>query len=91
MKKFSVLAVALLVSPFVLGGCGKSELQKYADELCECKDAKCLEKIQKKYADKMPKGKEGKKLDDLPNKDKEAVAKALACALEIGLGAATKK
>jgi hypothetical protein len=82
MKK-AVLWVSVAVAAFAATGC-KSDIEKYADDVCECKDKKCLDDVSAKWKDKMPKSdsKDNKELKDMSEKDKEAFGKALACSLK---------
>ena len=48
MKKFKSLTLALgLSSMFALGACSSDldKVEKFADELCACKDAACADKV----------------------------------------------
>ena len=79
MKNITTVAV-LLALGFAVGGC-KSDLEKYADEVCACKNMECVQKVGESWKDKVPK-QEGKKLDDLSEADQKAIAKALECSLK---------
>jgi hypothetical protein len=80
MKK-AVLWVSVAVAAFVVTGC-KSDVEKMADEVCECKDKKCLEDVSAKYKDKMPKDEK----KELTGKDKEAADKMAGCMLKLAFG-----
>jgi hypothetical protein len=75
------LWAAALFSSLALVGC-KSDIEKYSDDVCACSDKKCLDDVQAKWKDKIPKDEGGKKLADMPPKEKEAMEKAIACALK---------
>lgn len=74
----SVLAIALAMT-----GC-KSDLDKYADELCDCKDKACADEVGKKWSEKM-KGmeKKDKKLEDMSEAEQKAFAKILECSMKL--------
>ena len=83
MKKIGWLSLAAVLCSLALVGC-KSDIEKYADEVCDCKDQKCVDEVAKKWGDKVGTKKEGgdKKLEDMSEKDKEAFGRALACSLK---------
>ncbi len=60
MKKISIAFVAAL-SLMAFAGCKKKggEMKAMRDDMCACKDAKCVDEVTKKYA-KAGEGKEGK-------------------------------
>jgi hypothetical protein len=78
MRRSVVFAVALFASLAAVG-C-KSDIEKYADEVCACSDKKCVEEVANKWKDKGPKG--DKKLEDLSEKEKEAAGRILECSLK---------
>lgn len=80
MYRTTLLVVGLFLSLATVG-C-KSDIEKYADDVCACKDKKCLDEVSAKYKDKFPKD-DKKKLEDMPAKDKEAFGRALECSLKI--------
>ena len=60
MSKKNVLAVSLALALGAFGfGCGKNEAVKLADDMandiCKCKDMKCIEEVNKKFEPKMAK------------------------------------
>lgn len=82
MKKIvafgSVMAIAL-----ALTGC-KSDLDKYADELCDCKDKACAEEVGKRWSEKMKgKEKDNKKLEEMSEAEAKAFAKILECSMKL--------
>lgn len=81
MRRTVLWTGALLVSLFSLTGC-KSDMEKYADDVCACSDSKCVEEVGKKWEGKFPKGEGDKAMKDMNEKDKEAFGKALACAFK---------
>ncbi|NUP12527.1 MAG: hypothetical protein HOW73_41310 [Polyangiaceae bacterium] len=80
MYRTTLLFVGVLVS-IAATGC-KSDLEKYADDVCACKDEKCFKEVEEKYKDKLGDKTKLKNIDELPAKDKEAIGKALKCVLE---------
>lgn len=69
----SVLALAVAMT-----GC-KSDFEKYADAVCECKDKKCADDLEKamkeKYKDKKPE----EMLKSMTEKDLEAAKRGSEC------------
>jgi hypothetical protein len=86
MKKFALMFSVVAIA-FVATGC-KSDIEKMADDICACKDKKCLDEVQAKWKDKMPEGdKDSKTMKDMSDKDKEAFGRAMTCSLKAsGLG-----
>lgn len=77
MKNVLVLC-SLIAVGLATTGC-KSEIQKYADDLCNCKDKKCVEELDKAMEEKH-KGEDKKELmKNISDKDKEAIGKAMEC------------
>ena len=83
MKNQGWLLMAAMACALGLVGC-KSDVQKYADQVCDCKDQKCVDEVAKQWADKVgPKGGDkDKKLGDMSDKDKEALGRALECSMK---------
>ncbi|MBK6519029.1 MAG: hypothetical protein IPM79_38950 [Polyangiaceae bacterium] len=82
MYRTTLLAVGLLVSLATVG-C-KSDIEKYADDICACSDKKCVDEVQAKWKDKMKDDKGGeKKLEDLKPEEKAAFEKMMKCSIEI--------
>ncbi len=73
----SVLALALAMT-----GC-KSDLDKYADDLCECKDMACAEGLKAKYGDKLGGGKKDTKLEELSEAEQKAAKRIVECSLKL--------
>lgn len=82
MYRTTLLAVGLVLSLASIG-C-KSDIEKYADDVCACTDKKCLEDVSNKWKEKMPKD-DKKKLEDMKPEEKAAFEKALKCSLEIAM------
>jgi hypothetical protein len=79
MKHITTAAV-LVALGFGVVGC-KSDLEKYADEVCACDNMECVQKVGEAWKDKMPK-QDAKKLDEMSEADQKAIAKALECSLK---------
>jgi hypothetical protein len=77
MKK-ALLFVSVAVVAFSATGC-KSDIEKAADEVCECKDEKCIDEVGKKWDSKMPKGADPEKMKDMSEKDQAAMKKMIDC------------
>lgn len=77
MKKVFLLA-ALVVGSLAMTGC-KSEIEKYADDLCNCKDKKCVDELDKAMEEKHKGEDKAEALKNLTDKDKAAIAKAMDC------------
>ncbi|MCP4449294.1 MAG: hypothetical protein GY811_28770 [Myxococcales bacterium] len=86
MKNFKTMTLALgLSSMFALGACGGGDLdeaKKFADELCACKDAACVEKVNKKAEKSMSE----EKMKKLTKEKPEEMAK-----LGVRIGECTMK
>ena len=82
----SVLCAVAIFASFAAVGC-KSDIEKYADEVCACSDKKCLDEVTAKWKDKVPKQEGDKKMEDMSDKEKEAMGRIIACSLKAsGLG-----
>ena len=80
MKKVAVFGSVLALA-FAMTGC-KSDLDKYADELCECKDTACAEALDKKY-DSLKGGKADKKLEELSEAEQKTAKRIVECLMKL--------
>lgn len=69
----SVLALALATT-----GC-KSEIEKFADSVCDCKDKKCVEELEKAMKEKYKGEKADELFKNMSDKDKEAIKRGQEC------------
>lgn len=89
-RSLSLVACTSVFALTFLSGC-KSRFEKYADDVCDCKDIACLQEVGKKHQDLAEKAGSAedamKKLDSLSDKDKAAITRAMGCATKTALGA----
>jgi hypothetical protein len=64
----------LMPSNLLSGSGGGSDIERAADQICECKDMKCVEDLSKKF-EKMEK----RKMSDLDEDEKKAAEKMMEC------------
>src|SRR6476659_5379892 len=92
--KFAMITVALgMVGLAACGGGDKGKMKKMKDAMCACKDAACVDKVQKDYADFMKSMEEKYKGDKKPDEDMmkigEEMAKCMSDAMAGGAGGAS--
>ena len=87
--KLHVPALFAIVLPSMLAiaGC-KSNYEKFADDTCACKDAKCVKEVGDKHKDLLGGEKTTMKeleakLAALPEKDKKAFERGFECAMKV--------
>ena len=88
MKMLKRTAVALCVVPMMMfAGCGEHEAVKamndFADEICACKDAKCLTDATKKFSELTKKYGDEKVSQGDADKIKAATEKITKCMTEL--------
>ena len=91
--KFGMIAVALgMVGLTACGGGDKGKMKKMKEAMCACKDAACVDKVQKDYADFMKSMEDKYKGDKKPDEDMmkigEEMAKCMTDAMTGGGGGA---
>ena len=69
---------ALVVGSLALTGC-KSEIEKYADDVCACKDKKCVDELDKAMEEKHKGEDKAQLLKNMSGKDLAALGKASEC------------
>jgi hypothetical protein len=92
MKKIGMaIAIGALGLMAACGGGDKGKMKKMKDAMCACKDAACVDKVQKDYADFMKSMEEKYKGDKKPDEDMmkigEDMAKCMSDAMAGGAGA----
>jgi hypothetical protein len=80
MKKVALLGSVLALA-VAMTGC-KSEAEKFADEICACKDSDCMEKVVKALMEKHKDDKDDAKQKD-SDADKKASERAQACMKDV--------
>ena len=55
----------------------RADMERWADELCACKDSECVHSVNERWEGKM-----NGKLKDMSDKDQEAFGRAMNCALK---------
>jgi len=77
MKKV-VLFGSMLAFAVAMTGC-KTEIEKYADAVCDCKDKKCVDELDKQMQEKHKGEKAEDVLKNLNEKDIAAIARGKEC------------
>lgn len=77
MKNVFLLS-AVIVAGLALTGC-KSEVEKYADDVCACKEKKCVDELDKAMDEKHKGENKADLLKNLSGKDLAALGKAAEC------------
>lgn len=66
-------------------GTAKSEMERYADEVCACNTTECLQGVTARWRNKFETKDGTRRVDHMPPKDKAAIERAMECSLKTAI------